>query len=300
MLNMDDIIIEEFGEENLSELKLFFDKYDLTEKIRLYLGLINNHIERIEEELAHFGFINVSALASLLLVESNALVGSFPDDVIEQKNDLKNKLGSFYQRVLAKLVTLHSTPKQKEAFVMDIFYALFDVCILKTYDIADLFDFLKLPSLDNELLDNEAGENEIGESVIDPDKVYERGVPGYISKMNEVLFTSFPSVLAEFKICEKPEEFMKLFDDPDENLAIELNEKKANFVLQFLSYIHNMEFVGTYGKWGFYQVLQFHIKDFDSIFLKNRGAKRRVDTIKNLKQYESNLEKIENRFKLYL
>ncbi len=300
MLTLDDIIIEEFGEENLSELKLFFDKYDLTEKISLYLGMINNHIERVDEELEQFGFINVSALASLLLVESNALVGSFSDDEIEQKNDLKNKLGSFYQRVLAKVVTLHFTSKQKESFVMDIFYALFDVCILKEYDITDLFDFLKLPTLDDEILEAETYGNEIGESVIDPDKIYERGVPGYVSKMNVDLFSSFPIVLEEFKICENTAEFMKLFDDPEENLAIELNKKKANFVLQFLSYIHNMEFVGTYGKWGFYQVLQFHVKDFDSIFLKDRGAKRRVDTIKNLKQYESNLEKIENRFKLYL
>ncbi len=280
MLEIDEIIIEKFGKEEFTNTKLVFDKYGLTRKIELYLGLINNHIERIDKELKIFGFINISALASILLVESNNLVGSFSENEIKEKNDLKNKLGSFYQCVLVKLVKQHKTLKEKEAFLSDIFYALLDVCILKDYDISDLFDFLKLPTIEDELEASEI-KDIVADNIIKPEEVFENDVLSYVwNSNNDNGQSKFYEILVELEICKNVDNFKELFHEPISNLNIELNENKVNYVMIFLICLKDSSLITYSGRTGFYKVLQCHVKNFDEIFLDNLEPKRRVDNIK--------------------
>lgn len=112
-------------------------------------------------------------------------------------------------------------------------------------------------------------------------------------------FNKFLNIISDFEISD-PKNFAKLFDNPKQKLNIRLNPSDPEFVLQFLCCLKESKFISYYNTQGFYQVFRTHVKDFDSVFLKNRKPQRRIDTVKKLVTWPSNKDLIDKSFKRLL
>jgi len=129
---------------------------------------------------------------------------------------------------------------------------------------------------------------------------YYQRIPGFVwNSQSESSFNNFLKIIDELDICD-PKRFIKLFDNPKQKLDIKLNPSDPDFILQFLCCLKESKLISYYNTRGFYQVLRTHIKDFDTIFLKNRKPQRRVDTVKNLVTWPINRNRIDKSFRRLL
>jgi len=104
--------------------------------------------------------------------------------------------------------------------------------------------------------------------------------------------------MKELDITEDTAKFAKLFEQPVEKLSIRLNELRVDYVLQFFSCLNQTGFITSSNRHdGFYQVLQYHVVNFDEVFLANRSIQRRVDLAKKLRSYPANKELFDRFFK---
>ncbi|MCH7536026.1 MAG: hypothetical protein IH948_09875, partial [Bacteroidetes bacterium] len=79
-------------------------------------------------------------------------------------------------------------------------------------------------------------------------------------------FEEFLDVIRKLKICRSTNSFAKLFECPQENLALKFNLMNPNYVLQFFICLKDLKLVSALGdRFGFYQVLQAHVVDFESV-----------------------------------
>lgn len=281
MLQFEKILKAEFEDANLNEIIKKISSHKLYDPIVKAVDLINEHLEHSDHELSSYGTPQISHIASSLLIKINEYLRTLISKKREkQKKELEYILGGLLKRLLMQ-ITERLPAEIKIKFATVIYAALKDTCALYDYDFVQLMKFLRV--------EHSAIENSISQDAspeIDLNEVGSEQIPCYIwNNGANKEFNRFIKMIRKHRITEDIEKFKLLFQNPSKNLAIRFDEKRVVFVMQFLSCVNDSGFVLTNG-FGFYQVLQCHVFDFDKTFLKGDTPQRRIAAVKKKTGWE--------------
>lgn len=281
MLQLKKIIKAEFEDANIDEIIYKFSSHNLYASIISAIDLINLHLKEAEYEISSYGIPQISHIASSLLIKINEYLRTLVSRKKEKdKKELEYLLGGILKRLLIQITDSLPT-ETKMKFATAIYSSLKDTCSLYSYDFVQLIKFL---DIENAAFENSVSFN--ASPLSDTNGTKNNQIPCYIwnnGSSNE--FNFFIKMVKKHAITEEIEKFKLLFKNPSKNLAINMDEKRSVFVLQFLSCINDSGFVLTNG-FGFYQVLQCHVFNFDKIFLRDNSAKRQVAAVKKKKGWK--------------
>lgn len=287
------IIKSEFESANVNEIVGMLAKHSLYDIIVNGITTVNSHLNNVDVEKETLGTIQITHISSSLLVKINEYLRQLKLDPQQEEEweNLRYILSGIFRRILIE--TTGKIPEDlKPRFAYDLYISLNEVCSIFSYDFEELLQFLGIPGLAGERMIEERSEE-----IQLPDENFEERYPHYIWPDHlSGKFEVFIEHVQKLGITHAPDEFRKLFEPPNCNLALTLNKADRNFVLQFFAYVNEVRiFTASYG--GFYQVLLVHVVDFDGDFLNYRSPQRRIDTVKNHKSWPSNRNKFEECFK---
>jgi hypothetical protein len=252
----------------------------VTDSIRF----INLRLESDKKKIAKSGTIELYHIATSMLIAVNTQLRNLASlDRNEEREELEYYLGNLFKRILIQVVS-KIPAKFKMSYVESIYNALNETCSLNGYNFDQL---MKILGVEMMALKNVA---ELGsDAIITPTIEASGQTPSFIWLSNSTdSLGSFIDLSVNLKITSDGDGLKKIFNAPFENLAIDLNNKKPEYVLQFLACVNASKLVSYSGCSGFYQVLQSHVKNFDSVFLKNKDPYRGVEKVKRLLDWEAN------------
>lgn len=282
MLQLKKIIKAEFEDADIDEIISKLSSHHLYAPIISSINLINKHLKESEHEICSYGTPQISHIASSLLIKINESFRTLVFNKKEKdKKELEYLLGGLLKRLLIQ-VTESLPTEVKIKFARVIYSALKDTCSLYSYDFVQLIKFL---GIENSAFENSVSYN--ASPLLDISDSKNDQIPCYIwnNGSSSKEFNVFIKMVKKHGITKEIEKFKQLFENPSQNLAINMDEKRSVFVLQFLSCINDSGFVLTNG-FGFYQVLQCHVFNFDKNFLKDTSAKRQVAAVKKKKGWK--------------
>jgi hypothetical protein len=292
MLQFDKIIKAEFEDVNLDKIVKKISHHNLYVPIIKSIDLINRHLKEAKHELDNYGTLQVSHIATALLIKINEYLRNLKlKREKKEKQDLEYILGNVFRRVLVQITSQLPSDK-KIKFATVIYSSLKETCELYNYDFLQLMSFLSI--------ENYAYEKVVSNydtKLITPDSTNSNQIPCYFwTSGSSEEFSAFVQILKKHEIAEDAMQIENLFKNPTKNLAIKLDEKRVVFVMQFLSCLNDTKFISANG-YGFYQVLQCHVRNFENVFLKNKTPQRMVDGIKKLKSWKPTKKMLEKEFK---
>jgi hypothetical protein len=284
MLRFEDIMSKEFAEANPKHVVDLISRHHLLEPIQKTIDLINFHLSEKENEIKSRGTIQVSHLASSLLIRINEhLRGLKAKRRKKDKEELEYYLGNLLKRLLQE-ITILLPQDAKIKFSVEIYVALKDTCELYGYDFPELMKFLGILSTAREL--------HVGTQTPAVVPSIERNalqIPCYNWNGTHEQRVAFLQMVKRHKISKEHKKIEQLFCNPAKNLAIKLDESRAGFVLHFLACVNESKFITPVAA-GFYQVLECHACNFSQAFLKGLSAQRAVGNAKKKSNWKNNMK----------
>lgn len=297
MITLDQILKHEFQNIGRDKIVSTLSKHKLYDFLSEVISLLNTHIENKTEELKSFGTLQVSPIASALLVRINEYLRQLSKQKkIEQKKELEYVLGNITKRII-KLI-IDQVPNHSKALQLkSIEIGLRDTCELYNYDFEKLSEFIQIDDLVREIYVEFSGQKEAVQSL---DVSLDTSLPGFrcCADHNKKQLPLLLKLIKDLEISTEIEKIEKLFHKPKENLAIKLNENKATYVMQFWVKLATSKFIESDNeKYGFYQVLECHVLKFKEVFLKGKDGQRGADRVRKLKDWEIRKAEFEGYFK---
>lgn len=289
MITLEQLLKEEFPETDLNKVISLISGNGLYKQISDSITFINCRLETDKVKIAKYGTVEVHHIGTSLLIMINTRLRDLVNAGKEnEKVELEYYLGNLFKRLLIHIVSKIPTPF-KMAFVQNIYNTLNETCSLNGYKFDQLMIILGIETM---AIKNVAEQG--ADSIIIPTPEVLGKIPSFVwmSTSTESL-DSFIDLSVELKITSDGEGLKKIFHDPFENLAIEFNNKKPEYVLQFLACVNASKLVTYSGCSGFYQVPQSHVKNFDSDFLKNKDPFRRIENVKRLTNWKANKKRFD-------
>ncbi|OFX32756.1 MAG: hypothetical protein A2X08_06845 [Bacteroidetes bacterium GWA2_32_17] len=291
MITLEQILKDEFADVNLDEITQVLSSHSLLEPINTSIKLINTHLKNKNLEIKHIGNILLSHIASSVLIRSNEYLRSLNNKKCSSDADyLAYILGHIFRRLFEMIISI-IPPAIRESFSKCLYISLQETCVMYKYDFIKLIQFLNINASANERVAFQKST-----SLISPAQNLIAQVPGYIWLGKEENFPLFIKTVEELQICYDCQKFEALFQSPTDNLAIPLNTKRSSFVMQFFAFLNSKRFVSYYGCGGFYQVLQYHVFDFDSIFLQYKTPQRKIGSLHFHSSFNANRTKFKTLF----
>lgn len=297
MITLDQILKAEFADANLDEITGLLQQHNLYTPIIDGLGIINGHFKSKSKEIQTFGFPQISHIAACVLIRINEYFSFLNSQQrLEEKENLQYVCGSIFRRCLQILV-MKMPINSRELFSKSLYITLQDTCKIYGYDFNELLQIFSIVETANE---KQAIQKATSSQKVNPEFIQQ--IPGYSWLGNEDKEDLFFQLFAETNICNKSEfeKFKSLFKSPKENLSINFNKQLVNFTLQFFFFLKSTGLVTYYGCKGFYQVLQFHVVDFDAVFLHNKTPQRAMGFINKHSSWIGNQRKLKSDFKTIL
>lgn len=225
--------------------------------LELSITMVNRHLNNLQYEISSYGSVMISHVASGILVRVNEQIKS---SARNKKRKLKSILGELFKGLLNMVAKL--LPKDRRYLFWNMIRtALLETCELFNYRTQELQERLALRHF-----------------------CFKKAcqlVPMFVWKGDEADFQKLLKLVQDLKIGEI-KEFKRLFERSEDYQHVSLNTDEPNYVLQFLACLKESGLIGVSGARGFYKVLAVRVPGFRSVFLKNRDARRRVNTVKNL------------------
>jgi hypothetical protein len=296
LITLEKIIKAEFQNVNLNDVVKKLAEHNLYDFLTESISLVNQHLINKEEEIRSFGVVKIDSVATSLLIKINEYLRSLGvNNQLNEKIELEYLLGNITKRILK--LAIDEVPNEiKSNQLLSIQIALQDTCHLFNYNFEELSDFVQINDLILEVY-VEISSKELVKN--DITLANENGFPGYCCTNfgKEKLLRLFDT-MRDLEITSETENLEKLFNYPSENLALKLNKSKVDFVLQFFVCLKASGFVSSNNPaFGFYQVLQCHVLEFDEIFLNGRDIQRRMDLVRKIRSWDENKELFNKRLK---
>lgn len=296
MLSLEKLVASEFGNANLNEVVKKLAEHNLYDFLIESINTVNVHLIQQQLELKTFSVIKISHIASVMLIKFNEYLRQlFSLGKVEEKKELEYLLGNITKRLIKSVID-EVPVNHRSNQLLSIQISLEDTCKLYKYDFGKLSEFIQI---DDIVIEVYVQVSEHQDSVSKIETPLTKTPPGYSStnikgdKLRKLL-----QIMVELEITTEIEKFGKLFDPLYDNLAIRLNESKRNYVLQFFVCLKATGFITcTDSCFGFYQVLQYHVLNFDAVFLNNRPIKGRMDLVRKIKSWDINKELFNKRLK---
>lgn len=297
MITIDQILKQEFQNVGRDKIVSILSKNKLYDFLSEIISLINGHIDNKNEELKSFGILQISPIASTLLIRINEYLRHLSKQKkIKEKQELEYILGNITKRII-KLIIDQVPNNVKALQLKSIEISLRDTCSLYNYDFEKLSEFIQIDDLVREIYVEFTNQKEETQVL---DVSLNTSLPGFrcCADHNKKQLPQLLELIKELEISDDLEQIEKLFHKPKENLAIKLNESKATYVLQFWAALSASKFIESDSKkYGFYQVLECHVVNFKEVFLKGKDGQRGVDRVRKLKDWESRKIEFEGYFK---
>ena len=286
MIDLHQIIAGLYVDKSYHEIK------DLLEEQNMYIPLkkctiLLNEALATEKKVVPTDLrsIQIGHIASLILVSVNEKLKTIK--IIDKRSQLEEILSSICRKILQNF--LSQTKSDISILTYQLMVALQDSCTFHDYDYQKLDSFLGLEGTILKMVAEKKPNNVIMPKTSPPVKT----VPGYWWKGAKNDKPDFIELVADVT-NEKKKTIHKLFDKPTERLNLNFNASKANYILHFFSKTKG-QLIGRHGTgYGYYQVLGFHVLDFEEKFLKYRPAREIINLIKNNRsKYQENEEKFD-------
>ncbi|MPM13609.1 hypothetical protein SDC9_59967 [bioreactor metagenome] len=271
MITLKQILEAEFADANLEEISSLLQQHNLYVLIEESLGLINTHLKLKSKEIKTFGFSQISHIAAGVLIRINEYLHLLEyQQRTEEEENISYLCSSIFRRCLQILV-IKMPEKSRELFSKSLYITLQDTCRLYGYDFNQLLQIFSIL-----VIADEKQAIQSAPSSQKPKSKYKDLTPYYEWEGNKAKFDLFISLFSKYEICADTEldKIKLLFSIQFRNLSINLNVGNRRTVLQFFFYLKNNGFVSFHNCGGFYQVLQYHVIDYDAVFLKNGDPQR--------------------------
>jgi len=285
MLTLEKILKAEFADADLSEITSLLQHNDLYFPIIEGLQIINQHLKTKTKEIEIFGYPQISHVAVCVLIRINEYVKNLDSqNSTEDKETIVYICGSIFRRCLQILVKM-LPDKSRILFTKSLYISLQDTCRMYKYDFNEVLQILSIISAADE---KQAIQNALVPLAVNPTNGLQ--IPGYLWLGAKSKEDSFYEYISQIGICNISEtnKFKSLFHSPDINLSINFNNHSVPFTLQFFHHLNKSKLLTYYGCKGIYQVLQYHVFDFDRIFLRNNTPQRAIDAIKKHPTWKNN------------
>ena len=280
MINLNNILIEEFSEESINEILILLEEHSFKDSLLKSIELINYHLNNNGYENRTFGFAQIGHVAGFILIDINEKLREIVQVDENLKLTLEVVLGAIGRQLLIQVLS-KQTPARRKKITSHITMVLIDACRYKGYSDSELFSFFNIKgTLAEGLMEEHA------EQVVLPKKK-ETAAPYYSWKGDPNKFDDFIRICVnELNICLDETEFRKLFEKPKSSILITLNDKKSKDVIKFFAVTKEFGILSHHGCKGFYQVLQSNVKGFDNVYLKGNTPGDRVDNVKRHIDFE--------------
>lgn len=279
MIKLETILATLYADQQGKELAEWLESNKLLEPIKRTVSQLNLHILNQDSLIKECKTLPVGHIASNLLVVINSRISLEHDH--DKAKILENTLSDI---AVAILTQLFDYIQQKKTVSVQIMLALKDTCELFNYDYSQLIRFLKMDQHLSYLSSMKHSEKAAGV----------QSIPSFIWKGKQTHKAEFINMLSERKLFLKKKGLQILFAKPDRCLDLCYNPTQVNLTLQFFSFLKKGKLLTFTGCDGFYQVLAYHIKDFEKIFLNNLEAGTRLNALKQSKTvWNDNQQRIE-------
>lgn len=284
MITLEKIIQAEFENITIDEVVKLLAEHNLYEFLTDSISQINVHIDNKAEEIKKFGFLNISHIASTVLIRINEHLKLLSKSKKEEhKSNLEYLLGNITKRIIKSTID-HLPNKNREAQLILIHTSLYETCLLYKYNFEELTAFIQIDDLIREIY---VEYSSMIQKESDLDLTIENNFPGFQCAMHiQDNLDTLINLFQKLKISDDLENIKRLFNSPSENLAIRFNESKATYVLQFLVVLNSSKIIESNNKkYGFYQVLECHVLNFKEVFLKGKDGQRGADRVRKLNDW---------------
>ena len=287
MIDIHKIISQLYADKKYQDIKTKLDKWDFYTPINKAAILLNSALVS-EKKLLQPGkikSIQIGHIVSLLLTAVNQKLATINDQ--DEKNEYEELLSTICRKIIRTFYELTKSDQAVISYQLSV--SLYDSCQFNDYDFEKLKAFLRL---ENEVFEMESQKHP--SNVLMPNKnEFRDKVPCYCWKGEAKKKDEFMQLLADVTNIKKKEAY-KLFEEPTTRLNLSFDYTKADLILHFFSSVKSMKLISTHGSPGFYQVLTYHVLDFEEKYLKKVAPKIMINRIKNNKtKYKFNNGKIE-------
>ena len=288
VITIDKLILLEFKNSNQEKVIRTLTDHSLYNPMKRAVKKINSTIFQKTCIINDQNLLYTTHFICTILIKSKEYINFLSlQGEKEEKDELKIILSNIYHRLLSMIfMELSENLKQTLAqYLKKYFSASSYILGYEIFDDKQLFSLKTQVTNESYLKSSEDAQNNAIQ------------IPSFSwSNRNENKFNIFLNLVLELKITDDIKKFSQLFNNPTENLKISLDSSRVSFVLQFFTYLKDTKLISYHNCKGFYRVLQFHVLDFDSVFLKGKAPKIRNGQVKKRNDWNSNYNIYKNLF----
>ncbi len=252
-----------YSDKSAGELINILEEHELFQLLRKTETQLNELISGKEVFYKKFKVIPIGPLIANLLICANTRLKSVPE---QNRLDLEQLMSDITLSVLKEISNRFNT-KRFELFD-HIGFALEKTCEFQDYDKYQLLAYLRL---DQALSYKSALQT--GEKI----KTY---IPKLTWNGNSKEFNSFIEIFFDRSLLNKGSKFARMFAAPEEPLHIIFNAEKADVILQLLAFGVKKKRISASPSRSIYEVLTYHVLDFQDKILKNKSPRLRMNSLK--------------------
>lgn len=297
MITIDQILKHEFQNVGRDKIVSILSKNKLYDFLSEIISLLNDHIDNKHEELKLFGILQISPIASTLLIRINEYLRLLSKKKrTKEKQELEYILGNITKRII-KLIIDEVPNNSKALQLKSIEISLRDTCKLYNYDFEKLSEFIQIDDLVLEIYADLSVNSEKFPAI---DISSNNSIPGFqcCSNHNKQQLPGLIKLIKSLGISDETDKIKKLFNKPNKNLAIQLNDKKPTYVMQFWAALCTSKIIESNNdNYGFYQVLECHVLNFKEIYLKGKSGQRGADRVRKLQDWPVRKREFEGHFR---
>lgn len=278
MINLHQVLSTTYADRKESQIYDWLQFYSLAEPLQKTVAQLNKAITDQSTLLSDMKSIPVGHIASNLLLAVNQRIirENNPDIVAELENTMSDICLGLLKEFFSHIKT------DKKAIILQIDLALKDTCDFHNYDYHQLVRLLNLDSFISYL-----------QTLKNSERIITGAIPAYCWKGKPAEKADFLNILTERNLVRSKKRLALLLENPNQPLGLAFNPALANLTLQLFYTLKKLKLLSPTAA-GFYQVLQYHVLDFEKDFLKNKTPRARLNSLRQSKlQWNDNQQRID-------
>jgi hypothetical protein len=267
LINIRNIIDKLYPDKSGDELIVLLEEHHLLDLLKKTEIQLNELISEKESLRKKYKVLPIGALIANQLICVNTQLKTCPNEL---RVELEQLMSDITFSIFKKLAD--NFGRLKTELFDHIAFALEKTCEFQGYDKFQLWQYLQIDKVVSYQSAIRTGEKI---------KTIVTHVPKLTWKGEQKLFNSLVSLFEERSLLAKKKDFSKLFNTPDRKLEISLNEEKADIILQLFDFFKKKKLISCSPSRSIYDVLKYHVLDFEEKILKNNSPKLRMNALKN-------------------
>jgi hypothetical protein len=281
MIKLREILNSLYQDRDADSLVSILKKEHLFLPLRKTETQLNELIKNQQQLMQQMKCIPIAVTVSNLLISVNTRIAEIAE---KDRKAYEILLSDIVQKLIQEL-SQQIELKRKE-FVLQLAYALEKTCDFQDYDKHQLWSYLNINSIISYTASLKTGDKIINSN---------GAVPSFVWKGHNQKLESLLDLLIDQSLLLKKRGFIRLFNNPVNEVKLQLNEENADIILQLFSRLKEKKLIGFKDCKSIYDVLRYNSLDFEEKFLKGKTPKERMNVLKNSKaKWASNQALIKN------